>query len=46
MANLLARTPEQAAFALAHGPDGLAEPLDAIRQARAEIDTLSRLLHG
>jgi putative nucleotidyltransferase with HDIG domain len=46
MANLLARTPEQAAFALAHCPDGLGAPLEAIAQARAEIDTLSQLLNG
>lgn len=46
VANCLAGTPDEAAQALTHCPDTLAPPKEAIEQAAAEIDTLSKLLNG
>jgi putative nucleotidyltransferase with HDIG domain len=47
MANRLAAgSPEQAALAMAHCPDTLGSPKDAMAQASAEIENLCQLLNG
>ena len=46
VANRLAGTAEEIAYAMAHCPDTLGSPKEAIEQAAAEIETLSKLLNG